>query len=55
MQSLYPRGALSRFQHRVLGLLGFAYFSKSQLAVLEQMRVLTETFLEAFEGQQNSI
>lgn len=51
IEVLYPHGRISRFKQRVLKVFGVAYFSETQLAALEELRGVTDGFLEAFMVQ----
>ena len=48
---LYPHGVLSRLKQRVLKVFGRAYFSEVQLSAFNELRVVTDAFLEAFTAQ----
>ena len=51
IEVLYPYGVLSRFKQRVLKVLGRAYFSEAQLSAFNELRDVTDAFLEAFTAQ----
>ena len=44
----YPHGVMSRFKQRVLKLFGRAYFTEAQLSAFNELRDVTDAFLEAF-------
>lgn len=48
IEVLYPHGAMSRFKQRVLKLFGRAYFTEAQLSAFNELRDVTDAFLEAF-------
>ena len=48
---LYPYGVMSRFKQRVWKVCGRAYFSEAQLSAFNELRAVTDKFLEAFTAQ----
>lgn len=48
--TLYPFGVFSQFKHYIFRMLGKNYFSKKQNTSLEELRVLTESYLNNFKN-----